>query len=73
MAAAVDAALEVTCGSAKSVAKISRWTATALLHVERGFHRLKGYADLPKLVAALAQPSQTSTPVVVATLHATKP
>lgn len=53
--------------------QLSRWTATALLHVERGFHRLKGYADLPKLVAALAQPSQTSTPVVVATLHATKP
>ena len=53
--------------------QISRWTATALLHVERGFHRIKGYADLPKLVVALAQPSPTVTPVVGATLHATNP
>lgn len=36
--------------------QLSRWTATALLHVELGFNRLKGYADLPKLVAALALP-----------------
>ena len=34
--------------------QISRWTATALLQVERGFHRIKGYADLPVLLAALA-------------------
>jgi len=54
--------------------QISRWTATALLHVERGFHRIKGYAELPKLVAALARkPAPTPTPVVVATLHATHP
>jgi len=33
--------------------QISRWTASALLHVERGFHRIKGYADLPKLLVAL--------------------
>ena len=40
--------------------QISRWSATALLHVETGFHRIKGYADLPKLVLALALPSLTS-------------
>ena len=53
--------------------QISHWSATALLHVETGFHRIKGYADLPKLVVALAQPSPTVTPVVGATLHATNP
>lgn len=50
--------------------QVSRWTATALLHVERGFHRIKGYADLPELIAALARPSLTSTSVVTAPLHA---
>ena len=40
--------------------QISRWTATALLHVETGFHRLKGHADLPKLLKNLALPSLTS-------------
>ena len=43
--------------------QLSRWTATALLHVELGFHRLKGHADLPKLVAALALPALASAPV----------
>ena len=37
--------------------QVSRWTATALLHVERGFHRIKGHADLPQLLAALVLPS----------------
>ena len=36
--------------------QVSRWTATALLHVERGFHRIKGYADLPQLLTALLLP-----------------
>lgn len=36
--------------------QISRWTATALLHVEQGFHRIKGYADLPILLKNLALP-----------------
>lgn len=36
--------------------QVSRWTATALLHVERGFHRIKGHSDLPQLLAALALP-----------------
>lgn len=43
--------------------QLSRWTATALLHVELGFHRLKGHADLPKLVAALALPALVVAPV----------
>jgi transposase-like protein len=40
--------------------QISRWTATALLHVETGFRTLKGHADLPKLLKNLALPSLTS-------------
>jgi putative transposase len=36
--------------------QISRWTATALLHVEEGFNRIKGHADLPQLLAALTRP-----------------
>ncbi len=40
--------------------QISRWTASALLHVERGFHRIKGYADLPALLKNLALPSLSS-------------
>jgi transposase-like protein len=36
--------------------QISRWTATALLRVEEGFRRIKGHADLPKLIAALRLP-----------------
>jgi transposase-like protein len=34
--------------------QISRWSATALLHLETGFRRIKGHADLPKLLHALA-------------------
>ena len=40
--------------------QISRWTASALLHVERGFNRIKGHADLPALLKNLALPSLTS-------------
>lgn len=40
--------------------QISRWTATALLHVETGFRSLKGHTDLPKLLKNLALPSLTS-------------
>ena len=40
--------------------QISRWTATALLHVEPGFRTLKGHTDLPKLLKNLALPSLTS-------------
>ena len=37
--------------------QVSRWTATALLQVETGFHRIQGHADLPKLLQSLALPS----------------
>ena len=40
--------------------QISRWSATALLHVKTGFHRIKGHADLPKLVHSLALTPITS-------------
>jgi hypothetical protein len=30
-----------------------RWTAAAVLEAVKGFRRLKGRADMPKLVAAL--------------------
>jgi transposase-like protein len=33
----------------------ARWLAFALTEVEKGFHRLSGYKDLPHLVAALEQ------------------
>ena len=33
--------------------QISRWSATPMLHVETGFRRIKGHADLPKWVNTL--------------------
>jgi transposase-like protein len=36
--------------------QVSRWTATALLHVEAGFNRIRGHSDLPDLLAALKLP-----------------
>lgn len=41
--------------------QISRWTATALLHVETGLRSLKGHTDLPRLIQGLALPSLHST------------
>lgn len=32
---------------------VLRWTAVAVLEAVKGFRRLKGHADMPKLVAAL--------------------
>ena len=32
---------------------VLRWTAAAVLEAVKGFRRLKGHADMPKLVAAL--------------------
>src|SRR5437764_76640 len=32
---------------------VLRWTAAAILEAVKGFRRLKGHADMPKLVAAL--------------------
>jgi len=36
----------------------TRWLAFALTEVERGFHRISGYKDLPHLIAALQRPEQ---------------
>lgn len=37
--------------------QVDRWSATALLWVERGFRKITGHADLPHLRAALARPA----------------
>ncbi len=34
----------------------TRWLSFALLEVEKGFRRISGYADMPKLMAALERP-----------------
>ena len=49
--------------------QISRWTATALLHVENGFRSIKGHADLPELLKSLALPSLTSEVEGLPPLH----
>jgi transposase-like protein len=49
--------------------QISRWTATALLHVENGFRSIKGQADLPELLKSLALPSLTSEVEGLPPLH----
>jgi hypothetical protein len=33
--------------------QVERWTATALLWVERGFRKIKGHQELPQLLKAL--------------------
>ena len=38
----------------KSTTHKSRWIATALLHTEKSFRRIKGHLDMPVLKAALA-------------------
>jgi transposase-like protein len=63
--------------------QISRWSATALLQVETGFHHIKGHADMPGLIQALALPSLTSgsggaqplqtSPSNIALVQSTKP
>ena len=62
--------------------QLSRWTATALLHVEPGFRRIKGHAHLPKLLKNLALPSLPSevegqplhtSPRSIALVHSTTP
>lgn len=45
----------------------SRWLAYALLEVEKGFHRISGWRDLPTLSRALERPSLASRPVGAAT------
>ena len=44
----------------------SRWLAYALLEVEKGFHRISGWRDLPTLAGALEPPSAASRPVPAA-------
>lgn len=39
----------------RSSAMSQRWLASVLLHCEKGFRRIKGYAAIPGLVAALEQ------------------
>jgi len=36
----------------------TRWLAFALTEVEKGFHRISGYKDLPALITALDRPEQ---------------
>jgi putative transposase len=40
---------------------VCRWMAAGMLNAERGFRRLKGYKDMPALVAALARHAQEVT------------
>ena len=37
----------------KSEDMVERWATAALLKAEKNFHRIKGYRDLPFLVASL--------------------
>jgi transposase-like protein len=37
--------------------QVERWSASALLWVERGFRKIKGYEGLPYLLSALARPA----------------
>jgi transposase-like protein len=39
-------------------AMIRRWVATAVLHAQGRFHRIKGHRDIPLLVEALGRPRQ---------------
>jgi transposase-like protein len=46
--------------------QVDRWTATGLLWIEAGFHKIKGHADLAQLLKALAAPAVgcvTSSPL----------
>ena len=45
----------------------SRWLAYALLEVEKGFHRIAGWRDLPALARALERPTAAAVPVGAAT------
>jgi hypothetical protein len=36
--------------------QVDRWSATALLWVERGFRKIKGHEDLGALILALKRP-----------------
>lgn len=53
--------------------QVDRWTATALLWVESGFRKIRGYADLPKLLSALETSSDAVASVPSSALRATAP
>jgi putative transposase len=42
----------------KETDQASRWMAMALRQIEKGFRKLAGYRDLPKLAEALARPAE---------------
>jgi putative transposase len=44
----------------------SRWLAYALLEVEKGFHRISGWRELPALARSLERPPAASRPVPAA-------
>jgi putative transposase len=49
---------------------VLRWTAAGMLNAERSFRRVKGYKQMPKLVAALyrhAHPNTAHRPETVGT------
>ncbi len=43
----------------------TRWLAFALVEVEKGFRRISGHADMPKLIAALEKPKVSSPEISV--------
>ena len=45
--------------------QVERWTATALLWVERGFRKIKGHEDLPSLLKALREPAEGGAPAPI--------
>jgi len=40
---------------------VCRWVAVGMLNAERSFRRVKGYRDMPALVAALARHAEEVT------------
>ena len=49
---------------------VLRWTAAGMLNAQRSFRRLRGYKQMPQLVAALrrhAHPSTARPPEIVGT------
>ena len=44
-----------TCLPSAQADMVQRWAVAALLRAERKFKRVKGYREIPKLIAALQQ------------------
>ena len=47
----------------------TRWLAFALVEVEKGFRRISGHADMPKLVAALERQNESPAKKTSTRLH----